>query len=89
MATQRRLLRRITAGVSELFHRRQSSYTGFACPLKQKRQRIFLEKKQFRAGGARCRSGDFHANAFNPNSEIGIHDLTQSVGGKAICRNST
>jgi hypothetical protein len=26
---------------------------------------------------------------FNPNSEIGIHDLTQSVGGKAICRNST
>jgi hypothetical protein len=26
---------------------------------------------------------------FNPNSEIGIHDMTQSVGGKAICRNST
>jgi hypothetical protein len=25
----------------------------------------------------------------NPNSEIGNHDLTQSVGGKAICRNST
>src|SRR5688500_12692345 len=26
---------------------------------------------------------------FNPNSEIGSHDLTQSLGGKAFCRSST
>ena len=26
---------------------------------------------------------------FNPNSEIGKHDLLQSLGGKAFCRSST